>query len=44
MALSARANLNAYDTWDIAMGFRIARIPCPTAEKQVSDVDPVVLL
>jgi outer membrane scaffolding protein for murein synthesis (MipA/OmpV family) len=28
--------------WGIAMGFRIARIPYPSAEKQVSDVVPLM--
>ena len=38
----AMANLNQYDPWGIAMGFRIARIPYPTSEKQVSDVIPLL--
>ncbi|UCB53997.1 MAG: MipA/OmpV family protein, partial [Thiotrichales bacterium] len=38
----ALANLNKYDPWGIAMGFRIARIPYPAAEEQVSDVIPLL--
>ena len=38
----AMANLNQYDPWGIAMGFRIARIPYPASEKQVSDVIPLL--
>ncbi|NNJ97487.1 MAG: hypothetical protein HKP12_10040 [Gammaproteobacteria bacterium] len=37
LPLPAHANLNEYDPWGIAMGFRIARIPYPAAEKQVAD-------
>jgi outer membrane protein len=36
------ANLNKYDPWGIAMGFRIARIPYPASEQQVSDVIPLL--
>lgn len=44
MAVSSpvMANLNKYDPWGIAMGFRIARIPYPTAEKHVADVIPLL--
>jgi len=38
----ATANLNEYDPWGIAMGFRIARIPYPASEQQVSDVIPLL--
>ena len=38
----AMANLNKNDPWGIAMGFRIARIPYPASEKQVSDVIPLL--
>ena len=38
----AMANLNEYDPWGIAMGFRIARIPYPASEQQVSDVIPLL--
>lgn len=38
----AFANLNKNDPWGIAMGFRIARIPYPASEKQVSDVIPLM--
>ncbi len=38
----ALANLNEYDPWGIAMGFRIARIPYPATEDQVSDVIPLL--
>ena len=33
---------NKNDPWGIAMGFRIARIPYPAAEDQVSDVIPLL--
>lgn len=42
MSSSAMANLNKNDPWSIAMGFRIARISYPTAEKQVADVIPLL--
>lgn len=42
MTPASMANLNQYDPWGIAMGFRIARIPYPTAEQQVSDVIPLL--
>ena len=42
LSLPAQANLNEYDPWGIAMGFRIARIPYPTSDKQVSDVIPLL--
>ena len=38
----ALANLNEYDLWGIDMGFRIARIPYPAIEEQVSDVIPLL--
>ena len=38
----ATANLNEYDPWGIAMGFRIAKIPYPTSDQQVSDVIPLL--
>ena len=38
----ALANLNNYDPWGIAMGFRIARIPYPAKEEQVTDVIPLM--
>lgn len=37
LPLPAHANLNEYDPWGIAMGFRIARIPYPASEKRVAD-------
>ena len=42
MTSPALANLNKYDPWGIAMGFRIARIPYPTSDKQVADVIPLL--
>ena len=33
---------NKNDPWGIAMGYRIARIPYPTADEQVSDVVPLL--
>ncbi|MGB5457352.1 MAG: MipA/OmpV family protein [Gammaproteobacteria bacterium] len=42
MSLPAVANLNVNDPWGIAMGFRIARIPYPASDKQVSDVIPLL--
>ncbi len=42
LALPVQANLNEYDPWGIAMGFRIARIPFPASDKQVADVIPLL--
>jgi outer membrane protein len=42
LSAPAVANLNKNDPWGIAMGFRIARIPYPASEKQVSDVIPLL--
>ncbi len=42
MSSPTMANLNINDPWGIAMGFRIARIPYPAAEEQVSDVIPLL--
>ena len=38
----ATANLNEYDPWGIAMGFRSARIPYPAKEERVDDVIPLM--
>jgi outer membrane protein len=42
LSLPAQANLNEYDPWGIAMGFRISRIPYPASDKQVADVIPLL--
>ena len=42
MCSPVMANLNKNDPWGIAMGFRIARIPYPTSDTQVSDVIPLL--
>ena len=45
LASAVFANTDKYnknDPWGIAMGFRIARIPYPAAEDQVSDVVPLL--
>ncbi|MGD2054027.1 MAG: MipA/OmpV family protein, partial [Gammaproteobacteria bacterium] len=41
-ALATENGYNKNDPWGIAMGFRIARIPYPTANDQVSDVVPLL--
>jgi outer membrane protein len=41
-AAAAENGYNKNDPWGIAMGFRIARIPYPTANDQVSDVVPLL--
>lgn len=42
MSSPAMANLNEYDPWGIALGYRLARIQYPASDKQVSDVIPLL--